>query len=92
MRLLITPTFERTAKKLHPQQKSALNDAVRAVAGNPDLGELKVGDLGGVQACKFHMGNQLALLAYRVMDQDTLRLLMVGPRENFCRDLERLER
>jgi mRNA interferase RelE/StbE len=91
MRLLITPTFARTVKKLHRQQKSALDDAVRAVADNPDLGELKVGDLVGVQVYKFRMGSQLALLAYRVLDEDTLKLLMVGPHENFYRDLKRLE-
>jgi mRNA-degrading endonuclease RelE of RelBE toxin-antitoxin system len=91
MRLLITPTFARTVKKLHPQQKSALDDAVRAIAGNPDLGEPKVGDLVGVQVYKFRMGSQLALLAYRVLDPDTLKLLMVGPHENFYRDLKRLE-
>ena len=91
MRLLITPTFARTVKKLHPQQKSALDDAVRAIAGNPDLGEPKVGDLAGVQVYKFRMGSQLALLAYRVLDPDTLKLLMVGPHENFYRDPKRLE-
>jgi mRNA interferase RelE/StbE len=91
MRLLITPTFARTVKKLHRQQKSALDDAVRAVADNPDLGELKVGDLLGVQVYKFRMGSQLVLLAYRVLDEDTLKLLMVGPHENFYRDLTRLE-
>ena len=32
MRLLVTPTFERTVKKLHRQQKAALDDAVRGAA------------------------------------------------------------
>lgn len=91
MRLLFTPTFARTVKKLHRQQKSALDDAVRAVADNPNLGEPKVGDLVGVQVYKFRMGSQLALLAYRMLDPDTLKLLMVGPHENFYRDLKRLE-
>jgi len=84
------PTFARTVKKLHPQQKSALDDAVRAIVGNPDLGEPKVGDLVGVQVYRFLMGSQLALLAYRVLDPDTLKLLMVGPHEIFYRDLKRL--
>ncbi|MTW21950.1 type II toxin-antitoxin system RelE/ParE family toxin [Allochromatium palmeri] len=44
-RLLVTPAFERTAKKLHRQQKTALDEALRAVASQPELGEAKVGGL-----------------------------------------------
>ncbi len=89
MRILVTPTFERTAKKLHRNQKSALDEAVRTVAGQPEIGETKLGDLAGVQVYKFRMGNLLCLLAYRVLDESTLKLLMVGPHENFYRDLKR---
>ncbi len=91
MRILVTPTFERTVKKLHRQQKAALDEAVRTVAGQPEAGETKVGDLAGVQVYKFRMGNLLCLLAYRVLDENTLKLLMVGPHENFYRDLKRTE-
>lgn len=90
MRLLVTPTFERTVKKLHPTQKSALDDAVRAVVSQPEVGETKVGDLAGVQIYKFRMDQLLCLLAYRILDENTLKLLMVGPHENFYRDLKRL--
>ena len=91
MRILVTPTFERTVKKLHRQQKAALDEAVRTIAGQPEAGETKVGDLAGVQVYKFRMGNLLCLLAYRVLDKNTLKLLMVGPHENFYRDLKRTE-
>ena len=91
MHILVTPTFERTVKKLHRQQKAALDEAVRTIAGQPEAGETKVGDLAGVQVYKFRMGNLLCLLAYRVLDENTLKLLMVGPHENFYRDLKRTE-
>jgi len=91
MRVLVTPTFKRTVKKLHKQQKAALDDAVRAIVGQPEAGETKVGDLAGVRVYKFRMGNLLCLLAYRVLDENTLKLLMVGPRENFYRDLKHTE-
>ncbi len=90
MRILVTPTFERTAKKLHRQQKAALDEAVRAVASQPEIGESKVGDLTGVQVYKFHIGTLLFLLAYRDMDENILKLLMVGPHENFYRNLKRI--
>lgn len=90
MRLLVTPTFERIVKKLHRQQKADLDEAVRVVAGNADSGEAKVGDLAGIRVYKFRMANQICLLAYRVLEKDTVKLLMVGPHENFYRDLRRL--
>ena len=91
MRILVTRTFERVVKKLHKQQKLALDEAVRTIVGQPDIGEIKVGDLSGVQVYKFRMGNLLCLLAYRVLDENTLKLLVVGPHENFYRDLKRIE-
>jgi mRNA-degrading endonuclease RelE of RelBE toxin-antitoxin system len=91
MRILVTPTFGRAVKKLHKQQKAALDEAVRTIVGQPEAGETKVGDLAGVQVYKFRMGNLLCLLAYRVLDENTLKLLMVGPHENFYRDLKRTE-
>ena len=39
MRVLITPTFERTVKKLHLQQKAALDEAVQAVVSQPEAGD-----------------------------------------------------
>jgi mRNA interferase RelE/StbE len=91
MRVLVTPTFERVVKKLHRQQKTALDEAVRTIASQPEVGEAKVGDLAGVQVYKFRMGNLLCLLAYRVLDENTIKLLTVGPHENFYRDLKRTE-
>jgi len=91
MRILVTPTFERVVKKLHKQQKLALDEAVRTLVGQPDIGESKVGDLAGVQVYKFRMGNLLCFLAYRAVDENTLKLLVVGPHENFYRDLKRIE-
>jgi mRNA-degrading endonuclease RelE of RelBE toxin-antitoxin system len=90
MRLLVTPTFERAVKKLHRQQKAALDEAVRTIAAQPESGDLKVSDLAGVRVYRFRMDTLLCLLAYRVLDDHTIKLLMVGPHENFYRDLKRI--
>ncbi len=92
MRILVTPTFERAVKKMHRPQKEMLDEAVRTVVSQPEAAETKVGDLAGVQVHKFRMGSLLCLLAYRVLDEHTIKLLMVGPHENFYRDLKRSER
>lgn len=91
MRLLVTPTFARALKKLHSRQKADLDAAVRTIANDPGIGEAKLGDLAGAQVYKLRMTNQLCLVAYRMLDEETIKLLMVGPHENFYRDLKRVE-
>jgi mRNA-degrading endonuclease RelE of RelBE toxin-antitoxin system len=91
MRILLTPTFERALKKLHKPQKLELDGAVRSVAQDPALGDAKVGDLAGVRVYKFRMSNQLCLLSYRWMDENTIKLLTFGSHGNFYRDLKNSE-
>ena len=55
------------------------------------VGEVKVGDLKGIQVSKFKMANQQCLLAYRQLNREFIKLLMVGPHENFYRSLKRID-
>jgi mRNA-degrading endonuclease YafQ of YafQ-DinJ toxin-antitoxin module len=89
MRLLLTTSFVRAIKKLHPQQKSDLDHALKMISLDSALGEAKIGDLAGVQVFKFRLAQQQCLLAYRIMDEDSLKLLTFGSHENFYRDLKR---
>ncbi len=90
MKLIATPRFARATKKLYSAEKEALDEAVRAIAANPGIGEVKKGDLAGVRVYKYQVKAQLALLAYRVAeDEDAIKLLAFGPHENFYRDLKR---
>lgn len=91
MKLLVTPTFQRTVKKLRPNQKEELDRALRKVMSDPNIGETKAGDLAGIKVYKFQMGKLLTLLAYRILDESKLKVLMVGPHENFYRSLKRLD-
>ena len=91
--VLVTPSFARTAKKLHPEDKAVLDAAVKAVARNPALGAEKRGDLNGVLVYKFKLNKQESLLAYRLkpdeLSPQELVLLTVGPHENFYAQLTR---
>ena len=91
MRLLLTATFVKAIKKFHPQQKNDLDQALRIISLNPAMGEAKIGDLLGVRVFKFRLSQQHCLLAYRILDEDSLKLLTFGPHENFYRDLKRQE-
>jgi len=91
MRILVTPTFNKAIKKLHPSQKNALDQAIRQIAAQPDVGETKVGDFAGVRVHKFRLDKSLYLLAYRLLDEQTIKLSMLGTHENFHRDLKRID-
>jgi mRNA-degrading endonuclease RelE of RelBE toxin-antitoxin system len=83
------PTFSKTAKKLHKNQKEDLHQAIRAIVDDTNIGKLKIGDLAGIWVYKFKMVNNEALIAYTYNpDTDTLTLLALGYHENFYRDLK----
>ena len=91
MRLLVTASFARATKKLHPPQKVELDAARKTVSSDPTIGEAKIGDLLGVRVFKFKLSQQLCLLAYRILDEERIKLLTFGPHENFYRDLKRID-
>lgn len=89
MKILQTNRFQKAIKKLHPNQKSDLDNAIKQLLINPEIGELKKGDLTGVRVYKFKMQNQLTLLGYRFIDDEPcLLMLSVGSHENFYRDIK----
>jgi mRNA interferase RelE/StbE len=83
-----TNVFLRAYKKLHDNQKDAVDQAVAEVVRNPDIGDAKKGDLAGIYVYKFDCVNQQFLLAYE-FDPATRTLLLVGTHENFYRNLKR---
>lgn len=89
MRLLITASFAKATKKLHTPQKVELDAALKLISKDPFMGEAKVGDLVGVYVYKFRLSEQQVLLAYRIVDQESIKLLTFGSHENFYRDLKR---
>jgi hypothetical protein len=89
MQILQANSFKKAIKKLYPNQKQLLDKAIREIIKNPTCGSEKKGDLLGVKVYKFHMLNQLTLLAYqRDEEQKIIVLLALGTHENFYRDLK----
>lgn len=89
LRIVQSNSFKKSVKKLHKNQKSDLDNAVRAIADKPHSGTQKTGDLATVRVYKFKMMKQLTLLAYQIDDgQLVLTLLMIGSHENFYRDIK----
>ena len=90
MEIVQTLTFERTIKKLHPNQKEDLDKALRQLLTDPCIGMSKKGDLAGILVYKFRLINQVTLLAY-IYDkaEQKLILLALASHENFYRDLKK---
>lgn len=91
--ILVTPTFVRAVKKLHARDKIAVDEAVRAIAGDPMIGEEKKGDLAGIFVYKFKINKQEILVAYQPQPDKaaptTVLMLSMGSHENFYAGLKR---
>ena len=88
VQVLQSAMFKRAYKRLQPNQKADVDDAVASIVRNPTIGQAKKGDLAGVFVNKFKSNGQLILLAYEY-DPATRMLLLLGSHENFYRDLKR---
>mgnify|MGYP000585448487 FL=1 len=85
-----TPRFDRAIKKISSTEKKILDGAVKSIVSDPLKGEIKKGDLSGIQVIKFRYLRQQMLLAYSVsLDGKQLVLMGYGVHENFYRDLKR---
>jgi len=84
-----TSTFKRRIKKMQKNEKIALDEAVKLMVADPFVGEMKTGDLAGVQVYKYKLKSQLYLLAYSyIEDELILTFIEHGSHENFYRDLK----
>lgn len=88
IQVLQSAAFHRAYKRLHPNQKADVDDAVTSIVAHPEIGEPKKGNLAGVFVHKFKCVGQLTLLAYEY-DPTTRFLLLLGSHENFYRELKR---
>jgi mRNA interferase RelE/StbE len=87
MKIYQSGSFEKKVKKMSKPEKDALDREVKKIAENPAIGEEKKGDLRGVFVHKFKLKTTQYLLAYRKIGSD-LELVMIGPHENYYRDLK----
>ena len=85
-----TSIFKRRVKKLHKSEKLALDQAIEVIIKDPSVGEMKIGDLSGIQVFKYKHKVQLFLIAYEYIDAKLiLTLIEHGTHENFYRDMKK---
>lgn len=86
VQVLQSAMFKRAYKRLHPNQRADVDDAVADIVRDLTIGEAKNGDLAGVFVHKFKSNGQLRLLAYEY-DPGTRLLLLLDSHEDFYHDL-----
>ena len=82
------PAFKKAYKKLPRSHQLMVNDVIKAIIQNPEIGDEKRGDLSGIYIYKFKIHHQEFLLADEWDSMQRL-LLALGVHENFYRDLKR---
>jgi len=87
MKILQSRQFERKLKKFTKQDKKLLDKQILKIADNLAIGSEKKGDLRGVYIHKFKIKHTQYLLSYRFAEEN-LELIMIGPHENYYRDLK----
>jgi mRNA interferase RelE/StbE len=87
MKILQSRSFEQKVKKFGKQEKKVLDKQILKIVENLSVGIEKKGDLRGVYVHKFKIRSIQYLLSYRLI-RDDLELIMIGPHENYYRDLK----
>ena len=87
MKIYQSRSFEKKIKKMSKTEKKSLDQEIKRIAEDPSIGEEKKGDLRGIFIHKFSLKTTQHLLAYRKVGSD-LELIMIGPHENYYRDLK----
>ena len=88
MKIYQSRSFAKTVKKLSKQEKTVLDEEIKIILSNLTIGVEKKGDLSGIFVHKFKIKSKLNLLSYRFTETE-LKLIMLGPHENYYRDLKK---
>lgn len=88
MKAFYKPLFRKFVKKQTRSFQLAIEDEVEKIAINPDIGKSKKGDLVDFRVHKFSYGKQKFLIAYR-FQEDEIVFFIIGPHENFYRELKK---
>jgi len=87
MELIALPKFEREYKKFAKRIQEAIKRQIKTILENPEIGEIKKGDLAKIKVHKFKEKNQLFLLAYEVeYERKIIYLYSIGLTKDFTKE------
>ncbi|MHB1545664.1 MAG: type II toxin-antitoxin system RelE/ParE family toxin [bacterium] len=88
MDVIASGRFIKFKKKSVENLQAEIDNQVRNIIQNPEVGELKKGDLREIRVLKFKFNYQLFLLSYELFE-DKIYLYTIGTHENFYKDLKK---
>jgi mRNA interferase RelE/StbE len=88
MKVYQSRSFEKKVKRFSSTEKTELDQEIKKVMKDPSIGEEKKGDLRGIYVHKLKTKTIQYLFSYRMVGND-LELIMIGPHENYYRDLKK---
>ncbi|GAX61178.1 hypothetical protein SCALIN_C18_0002 [Candidatus Scalindua japonica] len=87
-KIIASNHFLKFKKKSPKKLQLEIDNEVKNIINNPEIGELKKGDLKTIRIYKFRYKAQFYLLSYEVKGK-TLYLYLVGTHENYYKQLKR---
>jgi mRNA interferase RelE/StbE len=87
MKIYQSRSVEKKVKRMSKFEKDSLDWEIKRIEADPLIGEEKKGELRGVFVHKFKLKTTQYLISYRKIGRD-LELVMIGPHENYYRDLK----
>jgi hypothetical protein len=88
MKIIQSPLFYKTVNKFKKNEKRTLDNQIKRIIDNPNIGVQKSGALKEIFVLKFKIKTLQYLLAYR-KNKNQIELIMIGPHENYYRDLQK---
>ncbi len=88
MKIYQSRSFAQKVRKFNKSEKATLDKEIKKIISDPASGIEKKGDLRGICIHKFKIKSNQHLLSYR-FTETALELIMLGPHENYYRDLKR---
>jgi mRNA-degrading endonuclease YafQ of YafQ-DinJ toxin-antitoxin module len=88
MEIFYKSPFKRFVKKKMRPFQLVIEDETEKIINNPEIGEMKKGDLAGFRVHKFAFQKQEYLVVYKLQG-NIIAVYMIGTHENFYRDLKR---
>lgn len=81
--------FEKAIKKLTEAQLKVVEDEIEKIIEDPEISDLKKGDLAFLRVHKFKLNQQLALIGYSWFEERLeIYLLQLGSHENFYKKMK----
>lgn len=85
MRILQSRSFDIKVKRFSKREKEQIDKQIQKIVDKHSFGPEKKGDLRGICVHEFKLQTTQYLLGYRFVGR-SLRLIMIGPHENYYRD------